>query len=189
MESGRCLTVVGAVREADAGAAEDEEGADLERRPALGGRGFWISRCVNTRFATKISSAPAAKPTKGLTTSDNDRRTCPALAQFAPVARLPPVADRRREPDAEEDRSDQGVRTQRGQAEEPGPEIPDNGGGKQREHHREAGVANLRDEQVDGRQVHDAKATTRPVVMAWSTPRAFQRPDQATATPGRSDRV
>jgi hypothetical protein len=85
-----------------------------------------------------------------------------------------------------DDGADHGVRTGGRQAEPPGAEVPENGGNEEREDHGEASAGAHLEDELDGEQRDDAKAT---VPEDKRTPVRLQIPDQTTAILGSSEWV
>ena len=148
------LSVIGAVEEADAGAGEDEEAANVERRR----RGAFGSRVklgiFDKGFGEKQKQSSAAEA--------DDRRKQEGLTD---VGGLTPVDaagagsgvhELIGDADAD-DGADERVGTGGRQAEIPGAEVPDDGGDEQGEDHGESGFAADLQDQFDRQQRDDGE--------------------------------
>ncbi len=141
------LAVIGAVCEAHAGAGQDQQAADPQRRRLVAFRRLVEVGVAHDRLEHEQQQRRGAEA--------NQRRQQQRLAD---LDRLGPVdaggaalAMRQRIGDADpDDRADQGVGARGRKAEVPGPQIPDDGGDEEREHHGEAGAAADLEDQFHG---------------------------------------
>ena len=145
------LAVVGAVTEADAGAGEDEQGANPERRRLGALRRLDRGRCSDgsLRISRRMRRAEADQR-RNQQDFEDAAGLLPVDAAGAGLGIHELVGDA----DAD-DGTDEGVGAGSGQAEPPGAEVPDDGGDEEGEDHGEAGALADLEDQLDGQQGED----------------------------------
>ena len=148
------LTVIGAVEEAHQRAGEHQHAANPERGHASPYRGTGRDPCGERETSRSSKRDPAPmKPTKG--ESSRAAPTSWALCQLMPLVQPYPFIDRIGHAHAH-DRADHGVGTGGGQSQEPGADVPDNGGDEQGKNHRETRAGTGMEHQFHRQQGDDA---------------------------------
>jgi hypothetical protein len=146
------LPVIGAVREADAGAGEDEKAANPQRRRRIALGRLVERRVLDHRLHDEQQHG-------GQYEADNRRQQerLSDLDSLAPIdagGAVSPAQQRVGHADAD-DRPDYRVRTRSRQAEPPGAEVPDDRRDQQREHHGKTGAAADLKDKLDRKQRYD----------------------------------
>ena len=142
------------MREADAGAGQDQDAADPPGRRLVA-----LGRFVERGIAHQELEREQQERGEDEADQRRQQQRVADLGGLAPVdARGAVHAARQRIGDADaDDRADQGVRAGGGQAEPPGAEIPDDRRDQQREDHGEARAAADLQDQLDRQQRDDAE--------------------------------
>ncbi len=138
----------------DQGAGEHQQAADPQRR--------WVARrwrLVEFRLADHEFHYNQQQRGEDEPEHRRKKQSLADLRHLVPVhAGRAILAAHQRvgDPDAD-DRSDQGVRTRRGETKPPGAEVPDHRGDEQREHHGETGAGADLENEFDRQQRNDAE--------------------------------
>src|SRR5579862_9699703 len=138
------LPIVGAVEEADARAGEDEQAANPERRRFGALRGFVEFLVLDDGFEREEEGGGKSEAEdRGEQERLADLESLSPVNAAGPAARVHELVS-----DANtDDRADERVRAGSREAEPPGAEVPEDGGGQQGEDHSEASAgANLQDQ-------------------------------------------